>query len=181
MPNNKSDKNQQMASQRTGAPLSHIETQANKQMQNPVIPDDYENTSYSIPKVTAAIIILILIIALPVYFFWPKSADCGQDKVCFIDKANNCGKAAVRETIGTGTIITYATNNCVLTKSVETFAGDEPEDVVTFFKGKSMSCEYEKGSFDSILVDGISTGIDLCEGDLKDAILELRLAQISLE
>jgi hypothetical protein len=147
---------------------------ANKDMRTAEVP-------YSIPKIAGAILVLIIIIAGAVYLVLPKAVDCGNDKSCFIINANECKSAVLREDIAAGTTVKYSAKACVLSKSIETFSIAEPEEVVSFFQGKQMTCAYTQNNFDSTLLDGLSTGMENCEGDLKDAITELRLAQLSLQ
>ncbi|MBW2996264.1 hypothetical protein KY332_03115 [Candidatus Woesearchaeota archaeon] len=145
------------------------------------VPEEMEDLPYSIPKITAAVIIAILILFLIVYAVWPKGTNCGFDKACFIEKANQCKKATVRNTIGDNSIIKYTTEDCILTKEIDKFSETEPEDVITFFKNKKMTCPYIENNFNTLLIEGLSTGMDDCEGELKQAILKLQLAELALE
>lgn len=135
---------------------------------------------YSLVKIGAAIISLIAIVLI-IYFALPSATDCSNDRTCFAEKANSCSNVVMTETIGDGTIVKYSAKDCVLTKKIETFASTEPAEVVTFFKGKEMTCKYNMNNFDVNMISGLSIGIDNCEGALKDAIIELRLAQLELE
>lgn len=131
----------------------------------------------NIQKIIGIAAILIGVIIL-IYIFIPKTTDCKTDKICFVEKANECKKAVLRDTIVEGTTVKYTTKNCILTKTIEEFSEAEPEEVTTFFKDKEMACPYTKTAFDASWIEGLSFGIEQCEGQLKDAILELRLAQL---
>ena len=43
----------------------------------------------------------------------------------------------------------------------------------TLLQGKSMTCHYGKGKFDSRLVNSLLFGSEYCEGELKDILAEL--------
>jgi len=135
---------------------------------------------YSIPKMAGLAVIALIIIIGFLYVIIPSSADCGFDKACFIEKADACESAEVRDIIADGTIVKYTTDNCVLTKEIEEFSDTEPEEVVSFFKGREMKCPYRENEFDPATIEGLSFGMENCEGNLKDAIIELRLAQLEL-
>lgn len=103
--------------------------------------------------------------------------DCGYDRECFIKAANKCQEATLRQ--NNAGIIRFDTANCALKKTIETFAPDEVNSVKLLFQGKTMSCKYDKGTFDEELLDGIAGGLGLCTGELSDAVYALRLAQVS--
>lgn len=107
------------------------------------------------------------------------ATDCGYDKQCFIQQANRCNKAIVRENLA-GTIVKYTTNNCVLTKNMEQVAENEPEQVKLLFQGKSMTCPYSQNSFNPFLVESIITSLDTCSGDLKTVLNEISIVQYEL-
>ena len=102
--------------------------------------------------------------------------DCGYDKKCFIALADKCGRVAVKEEIA-GSTIQYSTEGCVLKKMIVNFAEDEPIEIQTLLKDKTIECSYESGNFDEEFIEGILGGIDRCTGSLKDVIYELRIAQ----
>lgn len=140
-----------------------------------------EDLEYSPIRVTIAIIILIILISGAAYgisLIWPEAAaDCGYDRVCFVFYADDCQKAVLREEVTGGTIIKYqSSSRCTVTKSIETFGTAEPEEVVDAFKGKKMVCSYERNNFDPLIAEGISLGLNYCQGELRDAIIDLRSA-----
>lgn len=143
-----------------------------------------EESPYSIPKIAAAVLVMVIILAgigYLIYLALPKGTDCGNDKACFILNANECKSAVFRDDMAPGTTIKYSTKDCMLTRGIEKFNETEPVEVVSFFENKQMACSYTKNNFDATLLDGLSIGMENCEGDLKDAVIELRLAQLSLE
>ncbi len=107
------------------------------------------------------------------------STDCGYDKQCFIQQANKCESAVVRENLA-GTIVMYSTNNCVLTKEMEKIAETEPEQVKLLFQGKSMKCPYSEQAFNPLLVESIITSTPVCSGDLKMVLNEISIVQYEL-
>ena len=130
-------------------------------------------------KKTYGIVLVILIAAAVAYaiFLMPKE-DCGYNKACFIEKANSCENAVLREKVeDTETTVRFTAKGCNLVKTIESFDKAEPEEVVALFDGKEMSCGYERGAFIDDLTDGLVGGIEGCSGELKDAIYELRIAQ----
>ncbi len=150
---------------------------------------------YMVPKyvwVTALSIVLIagiIWVLSSVITFEPRSmeeveeaaitaeaVDCGYDKQCFISSVGDCGKATLLEDMQ-GSTIKYYTRDCVLKKKIDEFSQSEPEDVVAFLEGRTMSCPYQQGNFNEELINGILGGIENCDGELKEAIYELRIAQ----
>ncbi len=111
----------------------------------------------------------------------PSVQDCAWDKDCFIAQANQCSPTKVREDIS-GSILSYQSfMDCTLTKRFESFGPAEPQEVVSFFSGKQMSCVYEPGYFPTELVQSLTSGNERCTGALKDAIEELALASLAIE
>ena len=151
---------------------------ANNKAKNKEIPEEIKQP-YSINKIIFLVIAVIVVIII-IYLVIPKATNCDYDKACFIEKANNCERAIVRDTIGDGSIVKYTSKDCILTKAFDEFSETEPEEVTSFFEKKEMTCSYTQGNFDPVLVESLPSGIDDCEGELKDAILELRIAQLTL-
>ncbi len=145
------------------------------------IPESKLIPLYPKKKIIAISAIALAVLLLILIAVWPKSTNCDYDNDCFIEKADNCKPAVVRGTIGDGTIVKYSTKNCILTKEIESFSETEPQQVIDFFKNKKLTCKYEKQNFNGAQLFGLSIGIEDCEGELKDAIEELRLAQLALE
>ncbi|HEV8290192.1 MAG TPA: hypothetical protein VGQ00_04560 [Candidatus Norongarragalinales archaeon] len=101
----------------------------------------------------------------------PGPLQCA-DKNCFINAASQCSaaKLVLNESYGA---VKYSTNGCVFTKRIVSLNESESPDLKLLVEGKSMACKYEKGKFDTNLVDSLLLGIEPCEGELKDAINEL--------
>ena len=120
----------------------------------------------------AAILVGILLIALP-----REAVSCGNE-ACFQDAANACAPATLRLSTTTNAVYSYETKNCGMTKRIESF-GSEPQAIQDLLQGKEMTCTFEKNAFDPALLT-LAGGIEHCNGSLKDAIVELRIAQLSL-
>lgn len=99
---------------------------------------------------------------------------------CFVATANECGKATYYEMFSE-TEMEFSTADCVLTKKVSSFASTETEEVIELFSGKEMNCPYEKGNFPTEWMEGIASGMEDCQGELKETIYEVQLAQYVLE
>ena len=138
-----------------------------------------EKPRFSLVKLASIILPAILIIVV-IIFLIPTSTKCGFDQFCFIEKAELCESVEMKDNIGDGTIAKYEAKDCILTKEIETFSQTEPIEVINFFQKKTMECRYEQNNFDASLIQGLSIGIESCQGSLADAINELRLAQIAL-
>ena len=117
--------------------------------------------------------------------------DCSQDKNCFIAEAKKCNDAVYQQPLE-GSIVEFSSskiketkesesNNCVIKKRFKSFAESEPKEIKDLFKDLEMTCSYKKESFDAALANDLIAGIETCDGLLKDAIYELRIAQIELE
>jgi len=103
--------------------------------------------------------------------------DCGTDKSCFAEKAQRCESATLKEDIAGTTVVYLTGEDCVLIKRFTTFGPSEPSEVRRFFDQRQMRCPYERGNFNPTLIKSIVSGIEQCEGDLKDAIYEVQYAQ----
>jgi len=104
----------------------------------------------------------------------PAEPACAS-KDCFIPAANNCDELSATLTTDAGTFRFSSSKDCVLTKTFVTAAPGESQEIKTLLEGKSMTCTYVKGSFDSRLVTGLVFGSERCEGQLKDALAQLLL------
>jgi len=118
---------------------------------------------------------IVVIIAL-VFFFYSKGfvgrayvTEC-DTAVCLIEQANECKPAEYIVNIGTSTIKMEILSGCRLKKTIIKLDETEPVEIRDFFKGKSMTCTYEKGEFNNDFAYQISGPLDECEGSLKDAI-----------
>ena len=131
-------------------------------------------------RISYVFLAIVVIAVIAVLFASSKPQGCSRD--CFIKKADNCENAVLREKLAnTTTIIKYKAENCNLIKTIESFDKAEPEEIISLFKGKEMSCSYEKNDFNEEIINGLVGGIEDCSGDLKDAIYELRIAQYGME
>ena len=110
-----------------------------------------------------------------------RAIDCNTDKACFNDYANDCTSAMVREDISGSTLLYTSTNDCRVIKEFEKFGSIEPREVVSFFKGMSMTCDYTQGSYPAQITGGFVAGLEYCAGSLKNAVLEVEYATRQLE
>ena len=113
-------------------------------------------------------------------------AECGSDKERFLRFCRARWSATMSEQFAGG-IVRYhyspATDSAppVLTKTVESLHESEPPEMVDLLVGKSMSCEITGDLELRELVSGFLTSIRHFQGELKEAIFELRLAQLILD
>jgi hypothetical protein len=110
-----------------------------------------------------------------------QPVDCGTDKELFYKVTAEGWPAIVREGFGAATIRIEFDRQHRLTKSVDKLDPSEPEAVRTLLVGKSMSCEVRPGMKIRKLVDGFVETVSLFDGDLREAILKLRVAQMLLD
>lgn len=132
--------------------------------------------------------------------------DCARDKNCFLAEAKKCNDAVYEQEFE-GSIIEFSSgkltaeesaaagnnnkesnnkennnkNDCLITKRFKTFSSQEPKEIKDLFEDLEMICSYSKEDFDSTVANDLVAGIEKCDGLLKDAIYELRIAQIELE
>ena len=124
-------------------------------------------------------IVLVIIVVSAIIFFAPFRTNCNFNTACFIEKANNCESALFVEDIE-GSIVEFTISpQCVLTKKITQFSPAEPPEIVALFGNKEMTCSYTKGGFDVDYTTFLGN-VDLCRGDLKEAIYELRIAQFEI-
>ncbi|RLE47219.1 hypothetical protein DRJ25_02925 [Candidatus Woesearchaeota archaeon] len=120
--------------------------------------------------------IFVAIIILLIILFYSGNLIGGATKTqcdtpkCFIEKANACEPAEYITTIGTTTIKMEIKQGCRLKKTILSLDETEPQEIREYFKGKSMTCDYEKDNFDNDFAFQISGPLDNCKGDLVDAI-----------
>jgi len=95
-------------------------------------------------------------------------------KDCFVSAANNCSNISIQVAEPFGTM-RYSTSGCVFTKTVVNLSQNESADMRKALEGKSLSCVYEKGKFDSGLPSSLVAGIENCDGELKEIISQLVL------
>lgn len=95
-------------------------------------------------------------------------------KDCFVAAANNCSNISIQATEPFGTV-KYSSSGCVFTKTIVSLNQNESADLRAALTGKSLTCIYEKGKFDSGWLSSLVSGIENCEGDLKEIISQLVL------
>lgn len=135
------------------------------------------------------ITLALLIILIPIYLWMimapppleiaPGITDCGFNKDCFLKLANECSDAVYHQDEA-GSVVRYEVTGCELAVSFEKFADDEPEEINTLIGNKKMSCAYARRAFDTSWIDGFLAPVRFCEGELKDTLFALRVAQLTL-
>ena len=123
--------------------------------------------------ILTGVIIAFLLIGL----FGGVSATVCEDSKCFIEEANNCDQAiyAVTDEVGT---FNYFSKDCAVIKELISFNEGENPGIVEILEGKNMVCNYEKGSFDSDIVDSLILGTENCEGELSEILPQLLIFTI---
>ena len=113
-------------------------------------------------------------------------ADCGYDKARFLRFCRTGWRATVVERFAGGLVRYHytpatPTSPAVLTKTVESLHESEPPEMVGLLVGKSMSCTVTPEMDLRELTAGFLTNVRSFQGELKEAIFELRLAQLILD
>ena len=131
-------------------------------------------------------LVVLIVVLVPVYVFLstapkiaPGVADCGFDKTCFLDFANDCIPAVMHQDED-GSLVRYETAGCSLIVSFERFAKNEPEEVINLLALKTMTCPYERDNFDISWTDSFIEPTEFCEGNMKNSLFALRIAQLAL-
>jgi len=113
-------------------------------------------------------------------------ADCDYDKERFLRFCRAGWSATVAERFAGG-VVRYryspetAASSSTLTKTIESLHQSEPPEMVELLVGKSMSCQLTPEIDLRELVAGFLASIRHFQGELKEAIFELRLAQLILD
>jgi len=122
------------------------------------------------PRLALIILVVSLLVAIAGTVLWLSLPRTCADRGCFFTAANSCSGATYSELFGNGTVVTYESSGCSITKRITGFAVDEHPAVRSYFEGKTMRCTYEKEAFPPSLLEGLSvTG---CSGTLRDAMLD---------
>jgi hypothetical protein len=113
-------------------------------------------------------------------------ADCGYDKPRFLRFCRTSWRATVLERFAGGLVRYHytpatGTSLAVLTKTVESLHESEPPEMVELLVGKSMSAAVTPDMDLRELTAGFLANVRAFQGELKEAIFELRLAQLILD
>ena len=133
------------------------------------IKEAFSSTSFSHWYLWTGIAVLILVL-IGIIGWSSQSINCGYDKTCFIEQANNGNSVKVQEDFA-GSTLEYRYKDGELTKEIIAFSEDEPQEVVDLLKGKTLTCPAE-GIVDEY-IDSLLSGIEFCEGDLKDIVYDI--------
>ena len=110
-----------------------------------------------------------------------EPVDCGTDKELFYNVTGEGWPAVVRETIAGSTILVAFDRSRRLTKTVERVDGTEPDAVRALLLGKSMVAEVAPGEDVRGLVGEFVETVGRFDGELAEAILKLRVAQMMFD
>ena len=88
---------------------------------------------------------------------------------CFTEAANQCKSAQFLRQENVGTFI-YLSRDCLFTKALVNLSDKEPQAVKDLLEEKSLTCVYEKGSFDGRWLSSLMSGTENCVGELKDLL-----------
>ncbi|HLD05293.1 MAG TPA: hypothetical protein VJG90_06255 [Candidatus Nanoarchaeia archaeon] len=94
-------------------------------------------------------------------------------KECFISAANDCKDLQMTLTENAGVFKYASSTDCIFTKTLVTLSVSETQEMKSLLEGKSLTCKYEKGKFDSRWATSLMFGTEYCEGELRDIIVEL--------
>lgn len=123
-------------------------------------------------RMLTGVLLVIFVMAALFLVLSENKTNCREDEECFVSQAEKCRPAVMFQDFS-GSTLKYTSENCVLVKEFDKFSEDEPLEVRELLEGKTMECKYREGDFNSILVKGLTEGIEKCEGDLKDAIYDV--------
>jgi len=110
-----------------------------------------------------------------------QPADCGEDKELFVKVTAEGWPAVVRERVAGGVVLIEFDRERRLTKTVEALDPSEPEAVRSLLLGKSMSAIVPPAADLRRLVGDFVETVGHFDGELAEAILKLRVAQMMFE
>jgi len=110
-----------------------------------------------------------------------EPVDCGTDKELFYKVTGDGWPAVVRERFTGGTILIEFDRSGKLTKTVESLDESEPPAVAALLLGKSMSAVATNASDIRRLAHDFIETVGLFDGELAEAILTLRVAQMMFD
>ena len=101
----------------------------------------------------------------------PQSPACAA-KDCFVPLANDCKDSEIIVAEDAG-VFKYSAKDCVFDKTLITLHEQETQEMKNLLQGKSLTCKYDKGKFDKQWTTSLVLGIEKCEGELKEFLIEL--------
>lgn len=110
-----------------------------------------------------------------------EPVDCDFDKELFYDLTGKGWPAIVRETVAGSTILIEFDKSRTLRKTVEHVEPAEPPAVADLLLGKSMSTTIDPDEEVRTLVADFVETVGLFDGDLAEAILKLRVAEMMFD
>src|SRR3989338_87704 len=133
--------------------------------------------NYKILKIVliiiGSLIVLFVVIGFIVSLVEQLPTTC-ETKECFIGEANDCTSVVLEITEEAGTIryVSEPSNyfQCSIEKTLVALHESESQAMKDLLEGKSVTCDYWRGDFDEQLVYSLVDGLEVCSGDLKEAI-----------
>lgn len=119
--------------------------------------------------------IAIAVAAVLALWQFAGTAICAAED-CFMETANRCGTATY-QVQQEGSSIEHHVEDCTYTRTMRKVSTDEPEEVRPLMEGKSLTCTYVRGEFNTQWTSTISLGLEPCNGPLKDSIEAIINAQ----
>ena len=107
--------------------------------------------------------------------------DCGSDKRRFIELAESGWPVLLHESFAGGSVRVEYDRAGTLTKTLEALDPSEPKQLVSYLVGKAMVHQVTPEEDVGTLVNSFVQSIPHFQGELKDAILRLRMASMLLE
>jgi len=131
-------------------------------------------------KIIALIISLIFILVISVLIYLPK--DCGENKECFIEKAQTCSKAKLISNIE-GNLYEYEIksqkrDDCIFSIKLKRMKENTDYKMVHLLEGKEMLCKVPLEKFKEDPLKDMRDYMDYCSGPLKESLLQLTVERL---
>ncbi|MFH0713594.1 MAG: hypothetical protein V1722_03550 [Candidatus Micrarchaeota archaeon] len=107
------------------------------------------------------------------YLFSAQNAAACDSKDCFITHAQSCENATLNFNETYGLVHYNTTGNCTFTKTLVHLQAGESIEMKSAIEGKSLTCAYTKDNFNENLVNDLVQGIENCQGELKNTIMQM--------
>lgn len=131
------------------------------------------------PKVALAAFFCLVLLVLISSLFLNKEVRCDSDE-CFIEYASDC-KPTFYSKIDAGIVFEFeSTKDCVMEKKLQGLPDSEPLIIRDLLLDKGMICTYSKEGFDERWTSTLLGGLENCNGELKDALYEIAIAQYEI-
>ncbi|MBT3408736.1 hypothetical protein HN415_08730 [Candidatus Woesearchaeota archaeon] len=132
-------------------------------------------------KIFYIILVLIILLSFILLFFFNNSVENCSDLDCFLEKANKCEKSSYiydnNEIIFEVSSNKFGDNTCQLTKKVIGLPSLEPSIIKEAILNKELKCIYNMDEFNQKWINTLLGGLNDCEGELKNSLYEIAIAQ----